>query len=198
MVELLVKCLVQMTKSLSTSLENVHFDEVIFETHQFLQAHPPAYWKQRSVRNIYVYVCMYVCIYLSMSACMLLFAFSYVCVFHQFNSTLYKLMDPRALLLLLLLPLSILSFSYPVISPRIFHSFFVQDDVQLKAIKTVLTQLAKLLGPSVLSHLRLVGGTPSETTVGAYIMLKLTKDGFNPETATISVFSDYIYIYIYI
>ena len=50
-------------------------------------------------------------------------------------------------------------------------------------MKTVLSQLAKLLGPSVLSHLRLVGGAPPETTIGAYLMLKLSKDGYDPEAA---------------
>ncbi len=48
-------------------------------------------------------------------------------------------------------------------------------------MKTILSQLARVMGVSVLSHLGLIGGGPTESTVGAYLALKLSKDGIDPE-----------------
>ncbi len=59
-----------------------------------------------------------------------------------------------------------------------------QDDTPLRAMKTILSQLAKVMGAAVLSHLGLVGGGPTDSTVGAYLTLKLSKDGIDPDTAS--------------
>lgn len=53
-----------------------------------------------------------------------------------------------------------------------------QDDTPLRAVKTVLSQLARAMGPSVLKCLGLLGDqNPTASTVGAYLSLLLSREG---------------------
>lgn len=54
-------------------------------------------------------------------------------------------------------------------------------DTPLRTMKTVLNSLVKAMGPSVMSHLNLVGQSPLDTAVGSYILLMLKRDGHTDE-----------------